>query len=79
MRLADSNPGKRQMTVDVRVADAPAFVAFLQRVRDFVDEYAWHTRSCAAIDADGEWRRGNPACDCGYDEALAQLALGEGK
>jgi hypothetical protein len=57
----------------VSVLDAPAFHEFVVRVKDFIDEYAWHSRLCAAIDADGEWRTGNPACDCGYDEAFAAL------
>jgi len=60
-------------TFRVSVLDTEVFQEFVGRVRDFIDEYAWHARSCAAIDADGEWRRGNPECDCGYEEALAEL------
>ncbi len=60
--------------VRVRVLDTQEFKDFLERAREFIDEYAWHRRDCAAIDADGEWRKGNAACDCGYDEALAALA-----
>ena len=60
-------------TFNVRVTDMEAFRSFLERVRDFINEYAWHDRNCAAVDADGEWRQGNPPCDCGYDEALAAL------
>lgn len=59
--------------VEVKVADLPEFKAFLSRVEDFIEEYAWHDRTCAAIDGDGEWHRGNAPCSCGYDEAKANL------
>ncbi len=64
----------KHIVTGVRVMDTAAFHEFLERLRAFVDEYAWHTRDCAAIDADGEWRPGNAACDCEYDAALARLA-----
>jgi hypothetical protein len=63
-------------TVEIRIADLPWFHEFLERLREFVAEYCWHDRSCAAVDADGDWRLGNPACSCGYTEALAAL-IGE--
>jgi hypothetical protein len=59
--------------VEINVMDVPVMREFLQRVEDFIQEYAWHSRDCAAIDADGSWHRGNPACDCGYDDARAAL------
>lgn len=59
--------------IEVSAFDLPEFRSFLERVRDFITEYAWHDRGCAATDADGEWHRGKPACTCGYDEALAAL------
>lgn len=61
------------LTVEVKVADLPWFREFLSRVEDFIGAYAWHDRSCAAIDADGEWRIGNPDCTCGYAEELLAL------
>jgi hypothetical protein len=64
------------MQVDLRVTDLPVFREWLETVRDFINEYAWHTRECASIDADGEWRRGNPSCTCGYDEALTTIQQG---
>lgn len=66
----------KRAEVTVRVTEMEALRSFLERVRDFINEYAWHDRNCAAIDADGEWRRGNPPCDCGYDEALAAIQKG---
>ncbi len=61
--------------VKVSVMDTQEFKAFLARVEAFIQEYAWHTRDCAAIDADGEWRLGSsPACSCGYDAAREALA-----
>lgn len=45
----------------------------VRRLRDVVDEYAWHSRTCSAINADGEWHQGAKPCDCGYDEAIAAL------
>jgi hypothetical protein len=60
--------------VEVRITDVPAFREFVERVQNFIQEYAWHTRDCAAIDADGEWHLAtSPPCTCGYDEALAAL------
>jgi len=59
----------RTAEVTVRVADTEQF----QRLLDFAQEYAWHRRECAAVDADGEWHKGNPECDCGYDEDLARV------
>ena len=59
--------------VEVKIADLDVFKAFVERIEEFVTEYAWHNRWCAAIDADGDWHRGNPACTCGYDEARATL------
>ena len=63
----------RATQVQVKIADLPAFKAFLERVEEFVSEYAWHTRDCASIDADGEWRFDSPPCSCGYDQALAAM------
>lgn len=60
-------------TFAVRILDSDAFRDALERIEAFISEYAWHARGCAAVDADGEWHRGNPPCDCGYDEALASL------
>ena len=60
-------------TVEIHVADAPVMVEFVHQVRDFIDTYASHTRSCAATYSNGQRREGNPPCDCGYDQALAAL------
>lgn len=65
--------GPKVAKVDVRVMDQPEFLAFVERVKDFIAEYAWHGRECVSIDADGNWRRGNRPCSCGYDEALSSL------
>lgn len=56
--------------VEISVLDTHAFRAFVQRVDDFIQEYAWHTRDCAAVDSDGEWHQGNASCDCGYEDAM---------
>jgi hypothetical protein len=42
---------------------------FQSVIEEFIFEYAWHARNCAAINADGEWHKGNPECDCGFDKA----------
>ena len=63
-------------SIDVNVLGLPAFHAFVERVHEFITEYAWHSRNCAAVDLDGEWHIGNPSCDCGYDEVLATLTAG---
>lgn len=60
--------------VQVRVLDGKPFRDFVERVQDFIGEYAWHTRECAAIDIDGQWRLDSPACNCGYEDALAALS-----
>jgi hypothetical protein len=44
----------------------------LEIVQDLM-AFCWHDRSCAAIDAGGEWHKGNPECTCGYDEVMARL------
>ena len=62
-----------EQRVTVSVLDTEAFREFVRRVNDFVQEYAWHLRDCAAVDADGEWHLGNPPCSCGYEEDLAGL------
>jgi hypothetical protein len=69
-------PGRavRLAPITVSVLDTAEFAAFVERVRDFVDEYATHHRNCAAVDADGDWCTGNLPCDCGYDESLSGLA-----
>lgn len=59
--------------IEVKIADLSEFRAFVSRVEEFVTEYAWHSRDCAAIDYDGEWHIGNPECTCGYDEARDKL------
>lgn len=46
-----------------------------ERIQNFIDIYAWHLRSCQAIDGDGEWHVGNPDCDCGYDDELQAINL----
>lgn len=58
------------------VDDLEADGSFLERLADFIADYAWHDlTTCDAVDADGVWRKGNQACTCGYDESLASLAL----
>jgi hypothetical protein len=61
-------------TVTVRFSDLQIFHDLI----DFIDEYAWHLRECAAIDADGDWRAGNDPCNCGYDRARKKF-VGEGQ
>jgi hypothetical protein len=64
------------LEVKVSVLETEAFLEFVARVENFIDEYAWHLRSCSAIDGDGEWVQGNSMCDCGYDEQLRRIAHG---
>lgn len=63
--------------IEIRVMGLPVLHSFVGRVQDFIQEYAWHDRDCAAVDADGEWHRGNKSCSCGFDEALAALIPNE--
>lgn len=62
-------PKRHDCEVNVRVTDTAEFREFVEATREFMRDYAWHVRSCAAIDADGEWRIGNLPCDCGFEEA----------
>ncbi len=71
--VAREGDGVRAATVNVRLLDLEEFHAFLERCKQFLDEYAWHLRTCSAVDADGDWRTGNDPCDCGYEEALKAL------
>lgn len=59
--------------LEISVQDTARFEEFVERVEDFISAYAWHGRSCAAVDYDGNWNVGNPACTCGYEEDLANL------
>ncbi len=71
--IADER-GTRMDEIQARAEEAEAKRDKLENML----EYCWHHRECSAIDADGEWRIGNPPCDCGYDEALATLEVSEG-
>jgi hypothetical protein len=66
-------PRLEPLEVQVKIADMAAFREFVERVKDFISEYAWHTRDCVAIDGDGQWHVGNKPCSCGYDETLERL------
>lgn len=48
----------KSLQIDVRILDQPEFRAFLERLNDFITEYAWYNRDCLSVDMDGVTEEG---------------------